>query len=53
MTQVGGALLVAAALAAVIALEVSSPPADDVARSQTHHCGDGSADIISNRRPHK
>ena len=36
MTQVGGALLVAAALVAVIALEVSSPPADDVARSQTH-----------------
>jgi hypothetical protein len=35
MTQVGGALLVAAALAAVIALEVSNPPADDVAQSQT------------------
>ena len=36
MPQVGGALLVAAALVAVIALEVSGPPADDVARSQTH-----------------
>jgi hypothetical protein len=36
MTHLGGALLVAAALAAVIALEVSSPPADDVARSLTH-----------------
>jgi hypothetical protein len=36
MTHLGGALLVAAALVAVIVLEVSGSPADDVARSQTH-----------------
>ncbi|MGC1408981.1 MAG: hypothetical protein WA864_08590 [Acetobacteraceae bacterium] len=35
MTGLGGALLVAAALAAVIALEVSNPPSDDVERLQT------------------
>ena len=36
MKQVGAALLVAAALAAVIALEVSYPPANDVTQSQAH-----------------
>ena len=53
MTHLGGALLVAAALAAVIALEVSDPPSDDVERSQTRSVATAPPILSTTTEPHE